>query len=204
MPTLSSVLISSQAYGVPPPAVQKGSTSTIDSGDDRMYQTQFVGGRLWGSLTTAVTIPGDSAERAGAAWFSVISTLRAGTLANARIDRQGYVVKKGAYLLYPALQADAAGHAAMVFSLTGANEFPSASYATLPTQAANFKAPTVAAAGTGPYDPTATRWGDYSYAAINPAATAVWMATEYIPPKPSQTPDRRRNWGTRVFSVGLE
>ena len=203
MPTLSSVLISSQAYGVPPPAVQKGSTSAIDSGDDRMQQAQFVGGRLWGSLTTAVTIPDDTAERAGAAWFSVIPTLHAGTLASARIDRQGYEVKKGAYLLYPALQADAAGRAAMVFSLTSSKDFPSAAYATLGAQAANFKAPTVAAAGTGPYDPTATRWGDYSYAAINPSATAVWMATEYIPPKASQTPDGRRNWGTRVFSVGL-
>ncbi len=141
MPTLSSVLISSQAYGVPPPAVQKGSTSLIDSGDDRMQQAQFIGGRLWGSLTTAVTIPNDNAQRAGAAWFSVIPTLRNGTVSTARIDRQGVVVKKGSCLLYPALQADATGHAAMVFSLTGSKDFPSAAFATLGADAATSRLP---------------------------------------------------------------
>ena len=35
-PTLSSVVIGSETYGLPPPAVQKGaSSSTLDSGDDR-------------------------------------------------------------------------------------------------------------------------------------------------------------------------
>ncbi|WP_295696426.1 hypothetical protein [Lapillicoccus sp.] len=203
MPTLSSVVISSQAYGVPPPAAQRGSASNIDSGDDRMQQAQFTGGRLWGALTTAVTIPGDTAERAGAAWFSVVPTLRGGVVAAAHIDRQGYVVKSGAYILYPALQADAFGRAAMTFTLTGPPTFPSAAYATLGAGAANFRAPTVAAAGTGPYDKKATRWGDYSYASINRSGTAVWLATEYVPPPRSQTPDRRRNWGTLVFSVGL-
>ena len=203
MPTLSSVVISSQSYGVPPAAAQRGSASTIDSGDDRMQQTQFTGGRLWGALTTAVTIPGDTAERAGAAWFSVVPTLHQGVVAAAHIERQGYVVTSGAYLLYPAVQADTLGRAAMTFTLTGSSAFPSAAYATLGAGATNFRAPTIAAAGTGPYDKTATRWGDYSYASINPSGTAVWLATEYVPPPTSQTPDRRRNWGTRVFSVGL-
>jgi hypothetical protein len=203
MPTLSSVVISSQAYGVPPPAAQRGSASTIDSGDDRMQQTQFTGGRLWGALTTTVTIPGDSAERSGAAWFSVVPTLHQGVVSAAHIDRQGYVVKSGAYVLYPALQADTVGRAAMTFTLTGSKAFPSAAYATLGAGAANFRAPTVAAAGTGPYDKNGTRWGDYSYASITPSGTTVWLATEYVPPLSSQTPDRRRNWGTRVFSVGL-
>ncbi|MEA2429163.1 MAG: hypothetical protein QOF37_2791, partial [Thermoleophilaceae bacterium] len=40
VPTLSSTVISSEAYGIPPSAEQKGSASPIDSGDDRMQQTQ--------------------------------------------------------------------------------------------------------------------------------------------------------------------
>ena len=59
------------------------------------------------------------------------------------------------------------------------------------------------AVGQTAYDAKATRWGDYSAAILDPAAGAVWMATEYIPPLASQTPDRRRNWGTRVFEVSL-
>ena len=71
IPTLSSVVITSEPYGVPPGAKQKGASSLLDSGDDRMQQVQYINGNLWGELTTAVTIPFDTAERAGAAWFEV-------------------------------------------------------------------------------------------------------------------------------------
>src|SRR5712691_3952165 len=36
IPNLSRVVITSEPYGLPPPAQQKGSSSTLDSGDDRM------------------------------------------------------------------------------------------------------------------------------------------------------------------------
>jgi hypothetical protein len=81
--------------------------------------------------------------------------------------------------------------------------YPSAAYATLPATGNRFSAVRIAAAGTGPYDENATRWGDYSFAVLDPTADAVWLATEYIPPRASQTSTRERNWGTRVFEVGL-
>src|SRR5215467_13109721 len=71
LPTLSSIVINSEAYANPPPVPQKGSTSTLNQGDDRMQQTAFAGNSVWGELGTAVTPAGDSAERAGAAWFQV-------------------------------------------------------------------------------------------------------------------------------------
>ena len=61
----------------------------------------------------------------------------------------------------------------------------------------------MAAAGTGPYDPTATRWGDYSFAVPNTGSDAAWLATEYVPPRSSQTTTGFRNWGTRVIEVPL-
>jgi hypothetical protein len=108
---------------------------------------------------------------------------------------------KGNHLLYPAIQVASTGKAAMVMTLTGATRFPSAAYAILPSGGTAFGAVTVAAAGTTFYDPDATRWGDYSWAVLNPDGKSIWMATEYIPPKASQTQDGRRNWGTRVFAV---
>jgi hypothetical protein len=203
MPTLTSKVIKSQPYGKPPAAQQKGATSSIDSGDDRMQQTQFTAGLIWGELTTGVTIPGDPAQRAGAAWFAVRPTLTNGTLTGATPARQGYVVKAGNSVIYPALQADSAGRAAMVFTITGSSRYPSAAYATLPATGNNFSGIWVAANGTGPYDPTATRWGDYSFAVLDPHADAVWLSTEYVPPLSSQTSTRTRNWGTRVFEVAL-
>jgi hypothetical protein len=71
---LSSVVISSEAYAIPQPALQKGAKSTLDSGDDRMQQTSFAGGTIWGELTTAVQPAGDSSVRAGGAWFQVQPT----------------------------------------------------------------------------------------------------------------------------------
>jgi hypothetical protein len=203
LPKLSRTVITSETYGVPPAATQKGSTSLIDSGDDRMQQTQYINGTLWGELTSVVTTAGDPVNRAGAAWFSVRPSLSAGRIGASVVLHQGYVVAAGNNVIYPALQSLSSGNAAMVFTVTGAGHFPSAAYAVLGAGQSAFGAINIAAAGTGPYSKTSTRWGDYSWAVIDPSAPAVWLATEYMPPLSSQTPDGLQNWGTRVLEVGV-
>ena len=203
MPVLSSVVINSQGYANPPPAPQKGATSKLNSGDDRMQQTAFAAGTVWGELTTAVRPSGDSQVRAGGAWFQVRPTLGASGIAGASIVRQGFIDAAGQYVLYPAVQPDAAGNAAAVFTLTGSNRFPSAAFATLTAGASSFGPPVVAAPGAGPYDKHAGRWGDYSFAVPDPSSDAAWLATEYVPPRSSQTTNGVRNWGTRVIKVPL-
>ncbi len=201
LPTLSSVVISSEAYGIPPGAVQKGSQSLLDSGDDRMQQVQFIGGNLWGALGTVVTLPNDSTPRAGIAWFKVRPHLNGQQLGSAEMSAQGYLASAGSYLLYPAIQVSPSGTAAVVFTLSGANSFPSAAFAVLSSGHTAFGAIQVGLAGTGPYDRRATRWGDYSFAVLDPNGKSFWMATEYIPPLASQTTNRRRNWGTAILQV---
>ncbi len=203
MPTLSSTIITSEAYSPPPPSPQKGAKSSIDSGDDRMQQTQYIAGQLWGELGTAVTTSNSGSARAGAAWFAVEPRLAHGLISGAIVRRQGYVAATNDNVLYPALQADASGRAAMVFTVTGPSRFPSAGFATLSAGSAAFGGITIAASGTGPYDPKAGRWGDYSWAVLDAKADAVWLATEYIPPRASQTSTGARNWGTRVLEVAL-
>ncbi len=166
-PTLSSRVIGSEPYGLPPKAHQKGSTSVLDSGDDRMQATQFINGTLWGALTTAVTIPNDTAERAGVAWFAVHPSVSGSLIGPVTISRQGYEVQASQYLIYPAIAANANGLAVMVFTKTGSTMYPSAAYAVLQPGAKAFGAPVTAAAGSGPYDPKATRWGDYSFAFLD-------------------------------------
>ncbi len=118
--------------------------------------------------------------------------------------KQGYVASAGNYLLYPAIQASPDGTAAMVMTLSGSNYYPSVVYTLMGAQQNHFGAIHIAANGTGPYDPTATRWGDYSWAILSPDGQSFWMATEYIPPKSSQTTDGLRNWGTRVIQVSAQ
>ncbi len=201
-PTLSSLVLTSEAYGVPPGAEQKGTGSLLDSGDDRMQQAQFIKGSIWGELTTALTIPGDSTERAGAAWFNVQPHLTGSKIdSKTKLLQQGYVAVKGRYFMYPALQATPDGGAAMVGTLSGNDLFPSAAFTTLAPGSSAFGTVRVAATGSTNYDPNATRWGDYSWAVMDPSGQSIWLATEYVPPKSSQTPDRVRNWGTRVMNV---
>jgi hypothetical protein len=202
MPTLSSVVINSEKYANPPPVPQKGSPSRLNQGDDRMQQTEFADNAIWGELTTAVQPAGDTSVRSGGAWFQVKPMLGGGVVTGAKIIRQGYLDAVGQYLIYPAVQPDAAGNAAAVFTESNASEFPSAAYATLQAGAGNFGPPVVAAKGKGPYSRTSTRWGDYSFA-VPGSGDSAWLATEYVPPKLSQTTDGAQNWGTRVIRVPL-
>jgi hypothetical protein len=201
MPKLSSLVLGSEAYAPPPGAEQKGASSLLESGDDRMQQVQFSGGAVWGELGTSLHVSGDPAMRAGAAWFEVTPSLARGVLGGARMANQGYVAVSGNYLIYPALQLTPSGAAAMVVTLAGKTHFPSAAYATLAPGASAFGPVAVAAAGRGSYSASGERWGDYSWAVADPAGGSVWLATEYVPSKSSQTPDRLRNWGTRVLDV---
>jgi len=202
LPTVSSIVVNSEPYANPPPVPQKGASSTLNQGDDRMQQTAFADNAVWGELGTAITPAGDSAVRAGAAWFQVKPRLAGGVVVGSRMVRQGYVDAPGQYLIYPAVQPDAAGNAAVVFTESNASEFPSAAYAKLGAGASNFGPVFVAARGTGPYFKGSTRWGDYSFA-VPGAGDSAWLATEYIPPKSSQTTDGQQNWGTRVLQVPL-
>ncbi len=201
-PHLSRLVIASETYGVPPGAVQRGSGSQLDSGDDRMQQVQFMNGSLWGALDTILTPSHDTDVRAGIAWFQIAPQLRHERLMSAEVKRQGYIASSGNYLLYPALQASPFGTAAVVMTLSGASFYPSVAYSVLSPRQRSFGPVKVAALGSGPYDRTATRWGDYSFAVLDPfGGLGFWLATEYIPPVARQTPDRFANWGTRVLEV---
>jgi len=202
LPTVSSTVVSSEPYADPPPVPQKGAPTTLNQGDDRMQQTAFADNAVWGEMNTALTPAGDSAVRAGAAWFKVKPRLAGGVVVGARMVSQGYVAARGRYLIYPALWPDGAGNAAMGFTESSSTMFPSAAYATLKAGASNFGPAVVSAKGFGPYSRNSGRWGDYAFAVPGPGDTA-WLANEYIPPKLSQTTDGDQNWGTRVIQVPL-
>jgi hypothetical protein len=201
IPTLTSIVITSEVFGVPPNAVQKGSTSLLNTGDDRMQQVQFVSGALWGELNTALTLPGDPTQLSANAWFNIHPRVHNHQIASADIIGQGYVASPGNFLFYPAIQASPNGNVAMVFTLSGPAFFASAAYARMGEDGKSFGRIKIAVPGSGPYDPNATRWGDYSFAIVDPSGESIWLATEYIPPPSRQTVDGLRNWGTRVLEV---
>jgi hypothetical protein len=203
IPTLSSIVINSLVFGVPPNAVQKGSTSLLTTDDDRMQQVQFSKGKLWGELTTALNVPGSPVQLSANAWFEIHAEVRDFEIASATITREGILAAPDNFLFYPALQVAPDGEVAMVFTISGPTLFASAAFARMSEGEHSFGPITIAALGSGPYAPSSTRWGDYSWAVADPNGKSIWLATEYIPPPDRQTVDGLQNWGTRVLEVSV-
>jgi len=215
--TLTSVALPSEPYAFPVPAASTGTgtVTTVDGfpitsenflnpDDSRLSEPVWVtrdilgGIDLWTATDAAVTPRGDSAVRDGAAWFRIrIGGFFGG---GPTIVRQGYVTAVGAYLLYPALAVPQLGDPDMVFTITSSTINPSAAYTVLGSGKIVNEA-----AGADPHVSFSDvlfdepRWGDYSWAQVDPDGTGVWLATEYIPPTADQDPID--NWGTYMFKV---
>ena len=214
--TLTSAVLPSEPYAFPVPATSTGdgsvTTVTVDGipipvtsetalnpDDSRLsgpveVTRGFGGIQLWTALDAAVTPGGTTTAQDAAAWFRI-------DVGSQRVGKQGYVTAKGANLLYPAIGAPQFGDPEMVFTITSKTINPSAAYTVL----GSHKITTVGT-GTGPHLSFADappfnspRWGDYSFAQVDPDGTGVWLATEYIPSAADQNP--LDNWGTYVFEV---
>jgi hypothetical protein len=224
---LQNVIVDCEVYGLPPAAQQKpGPTpladllkmkgnpigvvtnehlELVDGDDDRMQQVVFAGGSLWSSLGTVVKTK-NGPVRVGAAWF-IVTPSWSGSKLNASIANQGYVAVNDENVTYPSIGVNAAGKAAMTFTLVGPDYFPSAAIATLdkvnglgPIQiAASGAGPDDGFTGYGAYGGRVGRWGDYS-AAVADADGSIWLAVEYIPGGPRTL---LANWGTFVSRLVL-
>jgi hypothetical protein len=211
-PSLTSRVLPSVPYAFPVPATSTGDGSVTDvngtpvtseaalNPDDSRLSgpvsvTRDFSGHihLWTALDAAVTPSGDPNARDGAVWFNIDANSQ-------RVADQGYVTARGANLLYPAVGAPQYGTPVVVFTITSKTINPSAAYTVL----GSHRILTVAA-GTGPHLSFSdalfneARWGDYSFAQVDPSGLGVWLATEYIPSAADQ--DSLDNWGTYVFKV---
>jgi len=213
--------ISSEVYGVPPDALQKKGTLPLGSGvnprvfemlatnEHRMQQVTFADGKLWSAVTTGLTSPGVTDVKPGIAWFSLEVEAEDGHLA-ASMDRQGYVALANGAVFFPALGVTSDGNTAIGFSVSSSTRFPSTGYVNLRENGAGK----IHIAGVGvnsedgftgypaeggpPPCASATlweaRWGDYGAAAVD-ADGSIWLAGEYIGPRPRTLV---ANWGTFI------
>jgi hypothetical protein len=207
-PDLTSAILGSETYGVPPLSEQKAGPvplrdcivtvclegigpspvreveGPLDSNDSRMQQTWLAGGRLYGALDTIAIVAGN--VKAASAFFVVDPVAKT-------ITRQGYVGVARNNVNYPAIAVLPNGKGVMAFTLVGGNRYPSAAYAPI-SGGGNIGAVHIAGRGAGPQDgfseyvffngagtdpPSARpRWGDYSAAVT--AGGNLWFASEWI------------------------
>jgi hypothetical protein len=212
--TMSLALTPTQVYALPVPAEQKaGSTpraeaaaiddtlsasaneQDLDGNDQRMQQLTYLNGQLWTTVGTA-SVDDGTPVRDAAAWF-VINVSNPANSPTAGVAAQGYVAGPGSsHLIYPALAVNAHGEAAMVFTLSGPQFFPSAAFWKFGAHSFIHMLFEGKAAqdGFSAYIVNRPRWGDYSAAAVGPDGS-IWMATEMIP---GGFRKRSANWGTFV------
>jgi hypothetical protein len=215
-PVLSQRVISSEAYSFPPvahtppgfcTACDEPTSGLVDNDWDAMQEVQYINGQLVGALDTGVTVPGDTAERSGVAWFVVHPSQKQQQVdTTTHVIRQGYLAAQGLYLLYPHINMTQNGAMAVTFGFGGPGTYLSAGYS-VAAPGGGFRGIQRAAAGTEPdngftgtdtYGPIA-RWGDYSNGEIIPGTNKVWLATQYIPNSGGQY----ANWGNRIFELRL-
>ena len=221
-PTLSETTIASEQYNFPVPALTTNglslATFTLDS---RMQQVQFINGELWGALSSAVAKGHDPKTKDGVAWFEIAPSLGAGGVTGGTFTDQGYVSAAGKYLVYPAIVTTPGGSTGIAFSITSPNLNPSTGYVLRKAGDKKFSNVHLTDKGSGPdtgftcvppFQGTVQqcRWGDYSWAALDPSGAGLWMAaeltvpqvaTQILPPIPGFPPTLSTNWGTQVWEV---
>ncbi|HKO33829.1 MAG TPA: hypothetical protein VJY85_08800, partial [Candidatus Limnocylindria bacterium] len=188
-------ILDSQVYGAPPTMQQRdgptplkaliksklapaalGVPSTsehlnlLNSNDDRMNQTVFVNGQIWGALNTVMKSP-TGQTRTGIAWFGVTPAFGGSTLGGS-VSAQGYVALRNTNAAFPAVAANPAGDVLVGYSVVSPAIYPSAAYSWI--GAGGTGAANVVAWGVGPADGFTgyisldpgdggvERWGDYS------------------------------------------
>jgi len=187
LPNLSARLVKTETYAIPVNAATTPAGNFLNTNDDRMGQLEFIDGDLWSSVETSVNIKGTIGEVVGAAWFKIDA-------ATSVVDNQGYVATKGQYLIYPTILHTSSGLTTINFTITNPTLNPSAAFVRL----SSSKTIEIEATGVSPYDiPFPNRWGDYSWATLDPDGVHIWMGNEYIPSLSDQAPIA--NWGTEIF-----
>lgn len=176
----------------------------LNANDDRMNQTVYADGKLFSGVNTAFK-DSKGVARVAIAYFIVQPHFTKSVLSGT-IHNQGYVSVDQNNVMFPSIAVNGDGEAAMTFTLTGQDYFPSSAFVRL-DQNRGPGPVQIAGAGTAPDDGFTgypgdgtvgvARWGDYS-AAVADEHGNLWMASEYIPNLPRTS---LANWGTFISKV---
>lgn len=211
-PSLSGNLnltVPTTAFPVKQPA--SGSSTNIDSSDDRLFMAAIHKNKITGANTlwtahnigvnsscVAATTPPNSI-RNGARWYEIGSLtgtpamVQSGTLCDtASSNAKGYI--------FPSVTATGQGHMALASTFAASNLFAGVAAAgRLRTDTPGVtQAPTVLQNGLASYTIVANglnRWGDYSFTGVDPNDDqTVWTVQEY-----ADSPTN--NWAVRVVQL---
>src|SRR5258708_9299408 len=190
-----------------PPAAQQPSTSTtIDTGDNRLQRAVWRNGKLWAAGGSGCTFNGDATTRS-CIHIVAVDTATGSVLQETRFGAAG------AYYFYPALQTDSSGNLFVVFGRSSTSVYAELRTTVQLTTDSALGASTLLRAGVADYicswcSPVSpSRYGDFFGAAVDPSSPQnVWVAGEYA--KAGTTPScagcsATDNWGTWIALISV-
>ena len=178
----------------PPDAKQQGTTVLIQTNDNRLLDAAYRDNILWVAATSACVPTGDSSTRA------CLRFIKLSTASGISKVQDFDFGQLAVYYYYPALQIDAGKNLIAVFSGSSTSNFASvyASGQGSTDPVNTFQLPVLVKQGENAYKPFASRWGDYSSAALDPSdQSTVWVAGEYA------HIDGGSEWGTWIAPVHM-
>lgn len=156
-----------------PDAPQSGTTSRIETNDDRLQSAVYRFGRIWCSHTVGLPVSG--ATRTAAKWWSVQP-------ATGLLDQSGVLddsANQYSYY-YPSIAVNSQGLMMLGCSGSSATDYVGTYYAwrNPDTAPGALEGSQRYHAGAGPF--TGPRWGDYSGIYVDPVdGTSLWVLQQY-------------------------
>jgi hypothetical protein len=185
-PLLTGVVEPTEQYAFPVLAETTPPGNTLNPNDDRISQVEYLNGKLWSCVVSALQFKGQIGNVDGAAWFQLAAS-------DGSVQNQGYIGAANEFLIYPSFLHSSFGLTTLNFTITDPTLNPSTGFVNMK----NPRAINITATGYDPYITLFFRWGDYSASVLDPNGQNIWMANEYVPPPSFQTFEL--NWGTEVF-----
>jgi IPT/TIG domain len=208
--TMTPTAVDNTYFGLPP-AQQSGTSTTLNTDDDRFLNAVWEGGMIWtagGTECTPSGVPRSCLDYVGV-------TASSTGVVNPTVNQINNVGVSGSYLYYPSVSVDAAGNVFTVFVESSSSTFPTIMSATIPAGGSALSAFQTVHASTGFYNPpsgacmsiastNACRWGDYSGAAQDPSnPNDVWVAAEAEDGSTPGCLSANQCWGTDVAQLTL-
>ncbi len=175
-PTLTEVgIVPVAAFSAPPNAPALGSSTALNTVDDRLMMAVYRDGSVWACHTIS------AGGRAACRWYQFGVAFTPPTLV-----QSGTVTHGSLHYFFPSIMVNAAGHVAMGFTGSNSLQYPGCYYtgrlaSDLPGVMAvpvQYKPGTGAQNNVDSYG--RNRWGDYSYTTLDPAdQSTFWTIQEY-------------------------
>ena len=194
-PDLAGALVPVGPFNTPPAAQQSGGATPVDTGDTRLLFSTWQDGHLSTGRNDNCNNGGVNSSCATFDELDVTNFPTVGVINDWALTS----TDPGVAYYYPAVEQNANGDKAMVYSRSGPAEFVGTDFVGIPNSNTCTYcldgAESTLAPGAGPYvriDPTSNlnRWGDYFSASADPDGVGIWIAGEFA--------NANNTWNTEI------